>query len=220
MKLEADYLDEDPVIPTQKYYLLSYLLPDKTEGGMPMIKIRGAFRDQESAQKRVKMLQEQEKYFDIVLGELGKWSPLLDKYQLESREDVQVQYQEEMMQTIMKKFKEKNDNSAVAFEKRKREMLEKARHEGSAAGQLEAASRKEEAVVVLDRIEGHKQAIEELSTRLKEIQEHLVRDEEKIKDYTEEEIEASKKRFAEFQKARREGQEAGPSGASLKELTE
>ena len=71
-----DKLDEDPVIPGMKYALVSFVSPEglmncKIRG----FKIRGVYGSYSEAQAGLKLLQKNDKYFDIYICEVGKWMP-------------------------------------------------------------------------------------------------------------------------------------------------
>lgn len=73
---DTDCLDEDPV-QELKFVLMSFVTPDnllecKTSG----VKIRGAFRTEIEARAACDILKKKDKYFDIFIGEMGKWLPL------------------------------------------------------------------------------------------------------------------------------------------------
>lgn len=202
-KLDVDYLDEDPVIPNQQFYILSYLLPEQNEKGTPMIKVRGVFRDQESCQKRVKILQDMDVYFDIIVAELGKWSPLLTKDELLSS-DIDVEYREAHLQNIMKSYKENQDKSNDLFEKRKQDMKKKAETEGSKEGQLKLQEQKEEPVVIIDRIKTYDDLIKELEERMTEVRSKKDEDVKLLSTFTQDEVKDSISRFEEYQKQNKE----------------
>lgn len=196
--IDHDYLDEDPVIPNQMYYLLSYLLSDKTENKIPMIKIRGVFRDRESAQKRVKILEDLDTYFDIILAEVGKWSPLLTKDELLNTSEVEQQYREQMLQNIMKSYKENQEESKALFESRKENMIKKANDEGSSSGQAILAEQKEEPIVLINRIKTYNDMIAEFTGRIVEVKQKLNEDTLVLDGFTKEEINESSRKFEEY----------------------
>lgn len=74
---EIDCLDEDDVISDQIYVLLSFISPERIMNcNMRGIKVRGVFSSREKAEKKLQKLKAKDKYFDIYLGEVGKWLPL------------------------------------------------------------------------------------------------------------------------------------------------
>jgi len=73
---EVDKLDEDEPIQNQMYYIASFVSPEgvmncKVRG----LKIRGVFPNMDEANKYVEKLKKKDKYFDIYIGEVGKWNP-------------------------------------------------------------------------------------------------------------------------------------------------
>lgn len=132
-KNETDFLDEDPINLSQKFYLFSYALTPDPE--LPaMIKVRGTFSSMAEVEVAVKKLRKVDKYFHIHVGETGKWSPMLtpDKFNYYSSKnsEVEVNYLEENMQRLMQDHKRKKDESEM-YQKQRQEDFRKARGEMS-----------------------------------------------------------------------------------------
>ena len=73
---KIDCLDEDPVIPGQRYFCISFISPEglmncKTRG----FKLRGVYGSMSEAREACKKFQKQDKYFDVYVAEVGKWCP-------------------------------------------------------------------------------------------------------------------------------------------------
>lgn len=120
-KREIDFLKEDPVVPNQKYVLLSFLSPEgirncKVRG----LKVRGVFDDFESAKKYSETLRSTvESDFHIFIGEVGKWLP----WDPEPSDVNEENYAEKELNNLMKAYKEHQAKAKVLYEQRKQEMI-------------------------------------------------------------------------------------------------
>ena len=107
-----DYLDEDPVIPSQRIALISILSPstvkaiDGLDWKTNAIKIRGVFESEEAAQSRLKYLEKIDPYHHIFAAPVGRWLPWSDDE--DNAEDVKYSSMDELNQ-MMKKHKEHID---------------------------------------------------------------------------------------------------------------
>lgn len=127
-----DYLDDDPEIPGQKFFLLSYILPsEKNDLKYPMFKMRGAFKSQEEVDKRVKKLKNLDKVFDIFQCSVGNWGQLLPSSEISKDDSVAVEYRNEKMNTMMKEIKENKEKVDEEFASRMEIMKRKAKEEGT-----------------------------------------------------------------------------------------
>lgn len=116
-----DYLDEDPVIPDQRVAVLSILSPNTVNAAENLdwsikgIKIRGVFKNEQEAQKRIDFLSSIDTYHHIFTAPVGKWCPWDD-----NEENVDnIRYGDEQLNQLMKKHKEHHDKSAAFDEERK-----------------------------------------------------------------------------------------------------
>jgi hypothetical protein len=113
--IEEDYLDEDPIIDNQRYYVLSYFPRDPTNvESVAAIKIRGCYRTQEECSARIKLLQEHEnsllelyknrgmkfKTKNMGVVEVGKWMGLYPEYHEKSMK-IETEYLNEDLNKIM-----------------------------------------------------------------------------------------------------------------------
>lgn len=95
---EIDTLDEDKPIPGQLFYIASFVSPEgvmncKVRG----LKIRGVYGTMSEAQHKIEELKQKDKYFDMYIGEVGKWNPWnADASQVES-----VKYRNKKLDKIM-----------------------------------------------------------------------------------------------------------------------
>lgn len=117
----VDYLQPDSIqIPGQKYALISVVSPQSNQKNDHCgVKIRGVFDDVESAQMHAKKLQKSDPLFDVFLVELYKWLPIPPNTDLiENRE-----YQDSMLNNIIKGHAEEQLRAKEFFEQRKHELI-------------------------------------------------------------------------------------------------
>lgn len=181
----ADYLDEDPVMTSQKYAILSYVLTDKS----PMIKFRGAFSSMEECQNKIKRLQAIDSYFHMFVIDVGKWGALLTDEELKkSQIDEEYQSSDSRLNDMMKSYKEERDKAKDAFEQRKREMAQRATQEGTKEGQQLLASEKEHPSSVKKRLEDTAEVLEKIKKDLDEFTTVYENTKRIYETYTEEEL--------------------------------
>jgi hypothetical protein len=127
-----DILTNDPEIYNQKFFVLSYILPsDKNEIKHPLIKMRGAFKTYEDAEKRVDVLKRSDKYFNIYIATVGTWGSLLPEEQLLQSDEVDTVYREPELNEIFQKYKENREKAQEEHEKRRELMKRRAQEESS-----------------------------------------------------------------------------------------
>lgn len=81
------------------------------------VKVRGVYSTPKEAEARGKKLQQKDKYFNIFIGEVGKWLPWdPEPHQVQDQE-----YAEEELNTLMKKYKENEDGKERFFEERRKQ---------------------------------------------------------------------------------------------------
>jgi hypothetical protein len=174
----TDFLDEDAEIRNQKYCVLSYTLPDPkrdTKGKQkvgfdtPMVKVRGSYSTVEECEARVEKLKADDKYFHMYVAPVGQWGPLLTEDQQKEVGTNSV-YMNREMNDFMKGYKDSQNRKNDAFDKRKNELAEKAKFEGTKEGQELLANQKENPVSVKNRIDQTSDMIKELQAQLKEAQ--------------------------------------------------
>ena len=169
MSDKVDYLDEDPLISSQKYCVVSILTPknfkdvdEKTS--MYTFKVRGSYDTQEEAQSRIKFLNSIDPNVNIYLAEVGKWCPFEDNPE-KAKDAV---YNNEELNRLMKGYKENQEKAKELFEQRKQEMVTK----GVAESKEKKEKNKEEESL-------QKLKIEE---SLKEKEDEVTEKEEKVKE--------------------------------------
>ena len=116
-----DHLDEDTPIHNQQYVLLSFISPEGimncTQRG---VKIRGVYATRSEADAASAKLKKKDKYFDIFVGEVGKWLPWDSMKHAE-----EVKYQNKKLDKIMSKLHEKETNTLNELVGRRKEIIDK-----------------------------------------------------------------------------------------------
>jgi len=194
-----DYLMEDPVIHNQKFFVLSYLLPaESNELKSPIIKMRGAYSSQDECNKRIERLRNIDKYFNMYICEVGKFGNLLEEEEIKKMDNVDIEYREKMMNTMVKEYKENKEQADREFEERKARMAAAAKFEGSKEGQELLARTKENPIAVKVRVDTLTAHLEDLQKKTKEVVEILELSKGQLaNDYTEEELQEAEKKMAE-----------------------
>ena len=127
-----DVLMDDTEIYNQKFFILSYILPGaKNDLKNPMVKMRGAFKSYEDAEKRIEKLKSADTFFDMYICEVGKWGSLLDEAEVLKSDDITTVYRDENLNEIFGKYKENRLLADTEHQKRKEMMKQKALEEGT-----------------------------------------------------------------------------------------
>jgi hypothetical protein len=119
---KIDYLTEDNILPdNQKFVCLSFLTDkdDKEKKSLSGIKVRGVFSTYEAACAHAKILQEVDTYFNVFVGEMGKWLPF-DPNPDDLKDSV---YANEQLNTMMKSYLENQEQAKIFHEHRKNELV-------------------------------------------------------------------------------------------------
>lgn len=120
-----NYIEEDPEIPSQRFFVLSYILPSsKNELKNPMIKFRGSYRSKEECEIRIDKLKKTDTMFNMFIAEAGKWGCLLTDEELDHNEEIEKVYNDDKLNDIFKGLKDNKEKSQEA-EKNRVEMLRK-----------------------------------------------------------------------------------------------
>jgi hypothetical protein len=125
---KSDYLTEDAFLPSgQKYICMSFLTnklgaeDTDTKTTLSGIKIRGAFETYEAACEHAKTVQSIDPYFNVFVGEMGKWLPFDPSPDSEAVKD--SQYANEELNNMMKTYMENQEKAKIYHEQRKQEMV-------------------------------------------------------------------------------------------------
>jgi len=80
------------------------------------LKVRGVYGNPKEAELKAKKLQSKDKYHNILVGDVGKWLP----WDPEPHEIAEQEYAQDQLNTLMRKYKENEDNREKYFEERKK----------------------------------------------------------------------------------------------------
>lgn len=78
------------------------------------IKVRGVYGNPKEAELKAKKLQTKDKYHNIFIGDLGKWLP----WDPQPHEINEQEYAQDELNTLMRKYKENEDNREKFFDER------------------------------------------------------------------------------------------------------
>jgi hypothetical protein len=78
------------------------------------VKVRGTYGNPKEAELKAKKLQQKDKYHNIFLAEVGKWTP----WDPQPHEIAEQEYAQDELNTLMRKYKENEDNREKFFEER------------------------------------------------------------------------------------------------------
>jgi len=121
---KTDYLTEDTLLPAeQKFVCLSFLTDKENKTTLSGIKIRGVFATYELACEHAKKVQAVDPYFNVFVGELGKWLPFDPNPESEAVKD--SEYANEELNKMMKAYLENQEKAKIYHEQRKTEMVRK-----------------------------------------------------------------------------------------------
>ena len=119
---KVDCLNEDPVIPGQKFALLTFISPHGIMNcNVNGLMVRGVYPTLEEAEAAVALLKKKDPYFDIFIGEVGKWLP----WNPSSRQVEKVKYRNKKLDKIMKTVHENDMKSLNEVVGRYKEMRDK-----------------------------------------------------------------------------------------------
>lgn len=78
------------------------------------LKVRGVFGNPKEAELKAKKLQQKDKYHNILVGDVGKWLP----WDPASHEIADQDYNNDQLNSLMKKYKENEDDREKFFDER------------------------------------------------------------------------------------------------------
>jgi hypothetical protein len=78
------------------------------------MKVRGVYGNPKEAELKAKKLQSKDKYHNIFIGDVGKWLP----WDPQPHEVKEQEYAQDELNTLMRKYKENEDNREKFFEER------------------------------------------------------------------------------------------------------
>lgn len=119
---KTDYLIEDSILPEdQKFVCLSFLTDKDNKTTLSGIKIRGVFSTYELACDHAKKIQSIDPYFNVFVGETGKWLPYDPNPESEYIKN--SEYANEQLNTMMKKYLENQEKAKLYHEQRKNDLV-------------------------------------------------------------------------------------------------
>ena len=103
------------------------------------VKVRGVYGNPKEAELKAKKLQSKDKYHNIFLADVGKWTP----WDPQPHEIQDQEYGNDQLNTLMKKYKENEDSREKFFEERTKgsKQVVSAEHasvDGSSSGQFDS----------------------------------------------------------------------------------
>jgi hypothetical protein len=189
---KVDYLTEDQLLPSdQKFVCLSFLTDSENKSTLSGIKIRGVFESYESACAHAKKVQTVDPYFNVFVGESGKWLPFDPNPDSKAVKD--SEYANEQLNTMMKSYLENQEKAKVYHEQRKNEMVRKNILENMTTKQdnlkelqtdyakAETDIEKESLEVKMRKVEEH---IKKMEEKKKELDEQIENVAEQLKSFT------------------------------------
>ncbi len=174
-----DYLTEDTFLPSdQKFVCISFLTDSEKKTTLSGIKIRGVFSTYETACAHAKKVQSIDPYFNVFVGDMGKWLPFDPSPDSESVKE--SEYQNDQLNGIMKSYVENQEKAKIFHEQRKTELM----RQGILDNLTSKQTTKKETEEQLEkaRQENKKEDIESLETNIKNIEEQIKQFETKKDD--------------------------------------
>jgi len=144
------------------------------------LKIRGTYDTHKEATVRAQVLRRKDPNFNVFVGQVGSWLP----WDPECEEVPEQEYQEEMLNELVKKYKENLESKDDMYDKLKEEQIKKAREELKARKAQLAEEQKEE---VKESTEEDKKKIEELREIVDESDKQYYENMKKMKEQKESE---------------------------------
>lgn len=182
MTNNIDYLSEDPILPQQRYALVSIVgphMPQKCDvWGM---KVRGVADSAERAKAMAQKLLKTDNDYDVFTVEVGKFFPLA----VEPHEIGNVEYQNSQLNELVKSYLENRELANDHWAQRKNELIKAAIREGKS--QEEMANKPEHPIVVIQRIRNLEESIAKTKEELEAFEHDLKLSNDKFATYTEHE---------------------------------
>lgn len=119
---KIDNLDEDKVISGQTHVCISFVSPEGVMNTtLRSVKIRGVFDSEEKAKAHAAKLQKKDKYFDVFVGEVGKWLP----WDPDPHSVSKMKYGDKKMQKLADAQQKKQQDKLNELVGRKKELIDK-----------------------------------------------------------------------------------------------
>ena len=119
-----DRLKEDPPIPGQRFYNVSFVSPEGIRNcTVRLLKVRGFFETQEEAKIQVDELMAMDPLHHVFTGEVGKWNPWDPQLTADGMKQV---FQEEELQKLMEGHEDNIKKSKQHAEQRRQDSVKQA----------------------------------------------------------------------------------------------
>jgi hypothetical protein len=115
------------------------------------VKVRGTYSNVKEAELKAKKLQTKDKYHNIFMAEVGKWTP----WDPSTHEIKEQEYNNEQLNSLMKKYKENEDSREQLFEERTKAskgVVEQFGDMFSGKGDLALQRKLEKPVITMERV--------------------------------------------------------------------
>jgi len=192
--MSVDYLTEDTFLPSdQKFVCISFLTDSEKKTTLSGIKIRGVFSNYEVACAHAKKVQSIDPYFNVFVGDMGKWLPFDPNPDSEAVKE--SEYQNDQLNNIMKSYVENQEKAKVFHEQRKTELMRQSVIDNISTKQT--VRKETEDKLSEAKASNKKEDVESLETNLKNIDEQIKQFEKK-KTELDDEMKLLKDQVGEF----------------------
>jgi Family of unknown function (DUF5832) len=174
-----DLLTEDPVIHSQQYAIISYILPDKTRNELdaPLLKFRGAYRSIDECKKKAEKLDQEDTRNGIKIPinmiATGMWGRLETDEELQKNKEVDIEYKNQQMNEMMKGYRQQQEKADIDFEERREYRRRQLAFDGTKEGQKYLSELKEHNLSIVDKISKTKEDILYQNDSLKYVMERI-----------------------------------------------
>lgn len=118
---KIDCLDEDEPIIGQTFVLMSFVSPEGVMNcNIRGLKIRGIYATESQARAACEKLKQKDKYFDVFVGEVGKWLP----WNPTTKQVKEIKYRNNKLDKIMSKIHENELKTLNEVVGRKKNLLD------------------------------------------------------------------------------------------------
>jgi hypothetical protein len=177
--MSVDYLTEDTFLPSdQKFVCISFLTDSEKKTTLSGIKIRGVFSNYDAACAHAKKVQSIDPYFNVFVGDMGKWLPFDPNPDSEAVKE--SEYQNDQLNNIMKSYVENQEKAKVFHEQRKTELMRQSVIDNISTKQT--VRKETEDKLSEAKASNKKEDVESLETNLKNIDEQIKQFEKKKTD--------------------------------------
>jgi hypothetical protein len=197
---KTDLLTEDTLNPTnQNFVCLSFLTDKENKTTLSGIKIRGVFATYEDACEHAKKLQGVDSYFNVFVGEVGKWLPFDPNPDSEAVKD--SEYANEQLNNMMKSYLENQEKAKIYHEQRKNEMVRQnildnlnTRHDNlkEVKKKMKKTKNSQEKETLQKNVEEIEKQISKMEEKKKELDEQISKLGDQLKDFTPMKLDAPK----------------------------